>query len=190
MSKKGGVRSGAGRPAGTGRYGEPTQAVRVPQSLLPVVAGLLAGRRGDALPADAWQVHVGTPCPLPRYGHRVRAGFPSPADDHLDRALDLNELLIAHPAATFLVTVEGESMTGLGIHPGDLLVVDRAITPQSGQIVVAAVNGELTVKTLELRGSTAKLVAAHPDFPPIAISAELDLVIWGVVTGVVRTLKP
>ena len=91
------------------------------------------------------------PCalPLPLFSGKVAAGFPSPADDYIEKSLDLNELLVQKPAATFFVRAQGESMLGAGIHPNDILVVDRSIAPVPGKIVICALNGELTVKRLE-----------------------------------------
>ena len=119
----------------------------------------------------------------------ISAGFPSPADDYIDRSLDLNELLIKNPAATFFVRVAGESMTGVGIHDGDILVVDRAVEPASGKIVVAAVNGELTVKRLLRNRGSCRLVAENPAYPQMEISAESQFEVWGVVTSVIHQFE-
>lgn len=129
--------------------------------------------------------------PVPLVAGPVRAGFPSPAQDYLEGSLDLNEHLIRHPAATFIVRVEGESMTGAGIFPGDLLVVDRSVEPRDGHVVIAAVGGELTVKRLKSRAGRWTLVAEHPGYPPIALDGGVDgegSAIWGVVTSAVRRL--
>jgi DNA polymerase V len=122
----------------------------------------------------------------PLYASTVAAGFPSPADDYMEGALDLNEYLIAHPAATFMVRVEGASMTGAGILSGDLLIVDRSVESRSGHIVIAVISGELTVKRL-IKGSHGWLLKAeHPDYPPTKIGPDAECSIWGVVTGSVR----
>lgn len=126
--------------------------------------------------------------PLPLFASRVPAGFPSPADDYVDQRLDLNAHLVEHPAATFFTRVSGHSMRGAGIHDGDLLIVDRALEPQDGRIVIAAVNGELTVKRLRLRKNGAWLVPEHPDYKPLKITEGLDCVIWGVVTRVIHAV--
>lgn len=118
----------------------------------------------------------------------VAAGFPSPADDHVDRSLDLNEYLVPNPAATFFVRVEGESMTGAGISPGDLLVVDRSREPADGKIVVAVLDGEMTVKRLRKKGRRVELVPENRSFEPPPISVETDFRVWGVVTAVIRRL--
>ncbi|BAU57859.1 error-prone repair protein UmuD [Halorhodospira halochloris] len=125
-------------------------------------------------------------CPL--FLESVTAGFPSPAQDYVDRALDLNELCIDHPAATYFVRAAGESMLGAGIHPGDVLVVDRAIEAKHNDIVIAAWQGELTVKRLELRPNL-RLVAENEDYAPIAIPDPEMLEIFGVVTFVIHALR-
>jgi DNA polymerase V len=124
---------------------------------------------------------------LPLIGPRVEAGFPSPADDFIEGSLDLNEQLIDNPIATFFVRASGHSMHGAGIHDGDLLVVDRAITPVSGSIVIAVIDGGLTVKRLSKQGLKASLlpepsVADQGTYKPIEITIETDATIWGVVT--------
>ncbi|MBV5326014.1 MAG: translesion error-prone DNA polymerase V autoproteolytic subunit [Chlorobium sp.] len=123
-------------------------------------------------------------CPLFTCG--VSAGFPSPAEDHIDQQLDLNELLIQHPVATFFVRVSGESMKDAGINHGDILVVDRSLEATSGRIIIAIVNGELTVKRFVQDSSSCQLVAANPDYPPVAITDETDFSVWGVVTSVIH----
>jgi DNA polymerase V len=125
---------------------------------------------------------------FPLFAVRVPAGFPSPADDYVDQKLDLNTHLVEHPAATFFTRVSGHSMRDAGIHDGDLLIVDRALEPQDGRIVIAAVNGELTVKRLRIRKSQAWLMPEHPDYRPISITEGLDCVIWGVVTRVIHAV--
>ena len=118
----------------------------------------------------------------------VSAGFPSPADDYLDRKLDLNEHLIKNPAATFFVRVAGDSMTGTGINDDDILIVDRSLEPVSGSIVIAVINGELAVKRLLKNNNTCQLVAENPHYPPLEISEETPLEIWGVVTYAIHRL--
>jgi DNA polymerase V len=125
---------------------------------------------------------------LPLFAGKVAAGFPSPADDYVEKSLDLNELLVQKPAATFFVRAQGESMLGAGIHPNDILVVDRSIEPVPGKIVICALNGELTVKRLERDNEQWQLKAENPAYPDIPIYAELELVIWGVVTHVIHAV--
>lgn len=129
-----------------------------------------------------------TASPLPLYLSAVSAGFPSPADDHIERTLDLNEHLIRNKEATFFVRVSGRSMTGVGILDGDILVVDRSIEPMPGKIVVAAVNGELTVKTLVRKSGKVWLAAENPDYAPLEMKDGMECVIWGVVTSAIHAL--
>ncbi|MCE3000986.1 MAG: LexA family protein [Betaproteobacteria bacterium] len=127
------------------------------------------------------------PRPLPPLcAGRVAAGFPSPATDHLDRRLDLNEHLLLHPQATFFMRVKGDSMIGAGIHDGDLLIVDRSLEATSGRVVVAALDGELTVKRLRRRRGRVVLQPENPAYPEIPVSEEHSLDIWGVVAYVVH----
>jgi DNA polymerase V len=125
---------------------------------------------------------------LPLYACSVQAGFPSPADDYVEGKLDLNAHLIKHPTATFFVRAAGESMIGAGIHPGDILVVDRSLEPGHGKIVIALVEGQLTVKRLFKKGKRVALVPENEKYDPIEIAPESGLVIWGVVTSVVHAL--
>ena len=125
---------------------------------------------------------------LPLFTGKVAAGFPSPADDYVEKNLDLNELLVQKPAATFFVRAQGESMLGAGIHPNDILVVDRSLEAIPGKVVICAINGELTVKRLERVNSQWQLKAENPAYADILIHDELELVIWGVVTNVIHAL--
>ena len=118
----------------------------------------------------------------------VSAGFPSPADDYLDRRLDLNEHLIKNPAATFFVRVDGDSMTGAGINDDDMLIVDRSLEPANGNIVIAVINGELAVKRLLKKNGDCQLVAENQHYPPLDINEDTPLEIWGVVTYAIHSL--
>lgn len=129
------------------------------------------------------------PCLLPLYMVPVVAGFPSPAEDYLEGKLDLNQYLVRHPSATYYVRVSGDSMQGAGIYSGDLLVVDRSLSPQDGNIVIAVVNGELTVKRLRREDEHLLLVAENSCCPPLEISEHTDLQIWGVVTCAVHIFQ-
>lgn len=117
----------------------------------------------------------------------VRAGFPSPAEDHIEKSLDLNEFLVRHPQATFFVRVCGNSMAGAGINDKDILIVDRSLEPTHGKIVIAILDGELTVKRLHRKDGVIQLVPENPNFKPIQIKKESDLQIWGVVTNVIKS---
>jgi len=168
----GGKRAGAGRPRGSGRFGAETKPLRVPVDKIESVLRFIANKSYR----------------LPLYEHAVSAGFPSPAEDDTKENLDLNELLIKHPAATFFLRVSGSSMINAGIHHNDLLVVDRSVAPADGKVVIASVNGELTVKRLRYQGKSIALVAENDAYPPIDITEEMDLRFWGVVTNVIHAL--
>lgn len=120
----------------------------------------------------------------------VKAGFPNPAEDAKGVALDLNELVVKHPVSTFYLRVEGDSMVGAHIAHGDIVVIDKSLEPKTGDIVVAAVDGDFTLKHLRRSGGQkAWLVAANPDYPPIALHDATDAVIWGVVTYVIHKTR-
>jgi DNA polymerase V len=123
---------------------------------------------------------------LPLYAHKVPAGFPSPADDYVEGRLSLDEHLIAHKDATFFVRAKGNSMTGVGIFDGDLLVVDKSLSPHSGSIVIAVVDGDLTVKRFIQQKGTVVLQPANPRFKDIEFHEGQELQIWGVVTSTVK----
>ena len=125
---------------------------------------------------------------VPLFTSKVAAGFPSPADDYIEKTLDLNDLLIQKPAATFFVRAEGESMLGAGIHPNDILVVDRSLEAVVGKIVICALNAELTVKRLKSIGTEIVLGAENPAYTDIVVKDTIDLVIWGVVTNVIHAV--
>jgi DNA polymerase V len=112
----------------------------------------------------------------------VSAGFPSPAADHSQKRIDLNDHLIRNKEATFLFRVRGDSMTGIGIYDGDTLLVDRSLDPRHNTIVLAVLNNEFTVKRLYRRGGVVKLLSENPIYPPIQIKQGEELSIWGVVT--------
>ena len=125
---------------------------------------------------------AGTPLMLPLAGDRVCAGFPSPAEDFAVKRIDLTEILVTHPQATFLLRVSGESMKDAGIFDGDMLVVDKAIKPRHGHVVVAVVDGEFTVKYLYQRSGRVKLRPANVTFPDITPTDGQTIEVWGVVT--------
>jgi DNA polymerase V len=126
---------------------------------------------------------------LPLIFNSASAGFPSPADDYIEKTLNLNEYLIQNDTATFFMRVSGESMIGAGIFNQDVIVVDRSMQPQSGDIVVATVNNDLTVKKLLLEKGKVYLVPENPAYEKIEIQEFTDLKIWGVVTGSVKKFK-
>jgi len=134
---------------------------------------------------EIYKLDQSTNLELPFFTTRISAGFPSPTDGHIDQKLDLNSL-IKHPSDTFLVKVEGDSMINAGIQDGDILVVDKAIEPLNNKIVVANINGELTVKRLKIVGTKVYLLAENPNYKSIEINTILDFTIRGVVTFVIH----
>lgn len=137
--------------------------------------------------ATTWPAPLDAPrllLPLPTVS--IPAGFPSPADDHTVKRHDLNELLITHPLATFFWRVSGNSMIDAGIHDGAILVVNRALTPEHGSIVVAQVDADFTVKYLHRRADRVKLVPANPTYPEIRLREGQTLTIVGVVTASIK----
>jgi DNA polymerase V len=124
--------------------------------------------------------------PIPLYGHKVEAGFPSPADDYIEGRLSLDTHLIQHRDATFFVRAKGNSMVGAGIFDGDLLVVDRSLTPSSGDIVIAVLDAELTVKRFIQRDELVILKPENPDFKEIILHEGQELQVWGVVTSTIK----
>ncbi len=212
---RGGARPGAGRKKGSSVYGESTKAIRVPESMVAEVKTMLSLRQQQfkQLQSDSkntldqertlnnndyssaanistllFPAKQSKAVNIPLFNSKVAAGFPSPADDYIEKTLDLNDLLIQKPAATFFVRAEGESMLGAGIHPNDILVVDRSLEPLVGKVVICALNGELTVKRLKSIGNEIILGAENPAYSDIRVQKDIDLVIWGVVTNVIHTL--
>lgn len=124
---------------------------------------------------------------LPLFSCGVAAGFPSPAEDHIDRGLDLNEHLIPRPSSTYFARACGDSMQGVGIYNGDLLVIDRSLTAEHGDTVIASVDGELTCKIFDV--NNRQLLAANPEYPAIPLPDETDLIIEGVVSHAIHHLR-
>lgn len=186
-SDHGGFRPGAGRPAG-----EPSQRLRVPESQVPAVLAYLDAYRKPAA--------LGPPRPLSpdpslvalsAFLSRVPAGLPGPADDTLDDAVDLNTHLViaGHAADTCLIRVSGWSMIGAGIFDRDEVLVDRALKPRQGDVVVAIVNGELSIKRLGTIAGEVALLPENAHFKPIVFKEGETLEIWGVVTRCLRNLR-
>jgi DNA polymerase V len=144
-----------------------------------------------ALPWGRWVRAVARPgfgsrLAVPLAGESVPAGFPSPAEEYLEKRLDLNEHLVARPEATYFVRVSGDSMIGAGIHHGDLLVVDRSLAPKPGNVIIALVDGEFTVKRLRRTAIGLELAPENPEYDSIPLSEETDFQVWGVVLHVVH----
>lgn len=123
---------------------------------------------------------------LPLLGHRISAGFPSPAADYAEDGLDLNEYLVRNKPATFMFTVKGDSMIGASIEEGDKVIVDRSLTPRHDDIVVAVVDGEYTIKRLYQQQGRLELRPENPAYSPIVLAEGTELLVWGVVVGVAR----
>lgn len=179
---RGGSRPDSGRKK---LYGEKTTAIRVPESVIPFVQQFLLSYKRDDIPLDSLKI-IGSKMIPPLYTDSVSAGFPSPAADNIERNLDLNEHLIKHPAATFFVRASGNSMINAGIHSGDILIVDRSLSPKNNAIIIAILNNELTVKRLVYKKEGICLVAENPDYPSIDICDGMELSIWGIVTTVIH----
>ncbi|MCT4535702.1 translesion error-prone DNA polymerase V autoproteolytic subunit [Halodesulfovibrio sp.] len=117
------------------------------------------------------------------------AGFPSPADDYMEGALDLNRLLVHNAPATFFMRVKGDSMTGAGIHTDDILVVDRSVEPSHNAVVVAVLNGALTVKRLWKKDNRVALVPENPHYRAVEVTHNENFEVWGVATSVIHSLR-
>ncbi len=201
MSKRGGKRENAGRPAGQGRYGEPTKSIRVPLSQETTVRSFLeafekrkAINDSDVSNVDEMLIpHISEePTRLPLYSTKVAAGLPSPADDHVENTLDISEFMIDRKDSTFFITIKGESMIDVGLMPGDKVVVDRSKTPVIGDIVLAVVDREFTIKIYDLGANKMpRLVPANSSgtYRPIYIRPDMQFEIFGVVTGSFRRFK-
>ena len=189
-NQHGGKREGAGRKK---RFNEPVTRLRVPESCVPAIETVLKQMINQRQSNEAFQdilFPVNEPALLKRpiFSSSVPAGFPSPADDYIEGQLDLNEYFVPHPSATFYVRVTGESMTGAGILPGDILIVDRSLDAIHDSIVIAVVDNELTVKRLYRKNGRIELRPENPAYPVMQLNQEMELVIWGVVSGVTRKL--
>lgn len=123
---------------------------------------------------------------LPLFTAKISAGFPSPADDFIEKKLDLNEFLIKHPSSTFFVKVEGESMINAGIHNGDILIVDRAEELHDNKIIIAMLGGEFTVKRIKKSGKKLFLVPENPDFKAVEVTPDMEFEVWGIVNYVIH----
>jgi DNA polymerase V len=172
-----------GRP-----LGEPSMVVRLP---VPVaaLAKRLAAKSLKADDINAFiDVEARRPATVPLMVIPAVCGFPSPADDYLDRALDFNELLIEHPAATFAVRIAGDSMTGAGLFPGDIAVVDRALTAVDRSIVLALLAGEFTIKRYRTKGARTWLQPENPAYKDIELNEDSAFEVWGVIKKSIRML--
>ncbi len=135
---------------------------------------------------DFYSAIVESELELPFVSSGISAGFPSPADDFLDSGIDLNKELIKNPYSTFYGRVRGDSMKDLGIHNGDLLVIDKSLEPQNGKIAVCYIDGEFTVKTIKIEDDCCWLVPANENYKPIKVTADNNFIVWGIVINVIK----
>jgi DNA polymerase V len=193
ITNRGGKRANAGRKPGSNAYGEPTVAMRVPQSKEPVIRDFLQALQQKRAAVSLGNVAgwmeldaANSDMALPLYTTKVAAGFPSPADDHVEQRLSPNDYLVQNDDSTFFVRVKGNSMIDAGIFEDDVLVVDRSRVAQVGDIILAALDSEFTVKTLGRSKTGARLIPANKDYPVIEVGAEQSFEVWGVITGSMR----
>lgn len=191
----GGKRPGAGRKPGN-RVAEPSTVMRIPVSAAGTIKDFLAAlNRKRALQGHdnvADIVELARPAKsvtLPLYTSKVAAGFPSPADDHVEARLNPNSFLVDNEDTTFCVRVKGDSMIDAGIFDNDVLIVDRSRVAQIGDIVLAILDSEFTVKTLGRSKQGARLIPANQNYPVIEIKEGQSFEVWGVVTGSMRKFK-
>lgn len=187
---------GGGRKVGTGKFREPTIVQRIPASQAPVIKDFLVAyqRKKLAIDLDAlgeFELPAldAPPIKLPLYTSKVSAGFPSPAEEHVEKRLDPSEFLIDQKDATFFVTIQGYSMMDVGLMPNDKAVIDRSKKPKIGDIVLAVIDGEFTIKTLaRKKDGTPRLLPANSTgaYSPIEIKEGMQFEVWGVVTGSFR----
>lgn len=187
----GGRRPGAGRKPGSGPFAEPTKPVRIPVSQVDTMRAFIQQARQPATAEHPRPVSTETAISLRAFASRIPAGFPSPAADYLDDSIDLNaELIIqGHEAATFILRVKGWSTVNAGIFDGDRIVVDRALSAQQGDIVVAVLNDDLTIKHLGQIDGRPALLPDNPQFQPIVMADGDQLEVWDVVTNCLRSSK-
>ena len=184
----GGPRLGAGRKKNSGEFKEETKVIRVPISLVKTIKHSLDFYKSKLKSNTKVLIPKESPeeVLVPIFTSRVQAGYPSPADDHLEGTLDLNSHLIHNRESTFFVRAQGESMIDAGIYPGNILIVDRSISAKSGKIVIAIIDGEFTVKRLHKYRGKITLKAENPEFKDIHVNEDSELIVWGVVTSVIN----
>jgi DNA polymerase V len=190
MMSRGGFRPGAGRPVNSGSFAEKTVARRIPESLVPALDQYLNLWKLSTQTDETIQAILSvqeTPLHLPLFSSKVAAGLPDLTDEHQEY-LNLTDRLVPSPTSSFMVQVNGDSMIEAGIHHNDLLVVNRAIEPKQGHVVIASVNGEITVKRLMINEGQLILMPENPHFQPLIILETMEFHIWGVVTSVIHAL--
>ena len=185
--KRGGFRFGSGRKTGSGYFGEKTKVIRVPASRVVEIKKYIKSRYQTVSTDALMSPHLSPrKSYLNLFDYKVPAGFPSPADDHIEKALDLNEYLVTKKETTFFVKIKGDSMIDASIHDGDIVIVDRSKQAKIGSIILASVDGEFTIKILAKHLSQPRLLPANEKFKPIVINEGMQFEIWGVITGAVR----
>lgn len=131
---------------------------------------------------EIFRAEIDTELALPMADGGIKAGFPSPAQDFMDLAIDLNKELVRHPASTFYGRVKGDSMIDAGISEGDILVIDKSLDPKDGDMAVCYIDGEFTIKYIKIEKKVIWLVPANKEYQPIKVTEENDFLIWGIVT--------
>ncbi|HSI38900.1 MAG TPA: translesion error-prone DNA polymerase V autoproteolytic subunit [Methylotenera sp.] len=199
VSTHGGKRPDSGRKSGSGKFNEPTTPLRIPSSQAPVIKDFLAAYQRKKLIANLDSVKEFElpalnmlPIQLPLYSSKVSAGYPSPAEEHVNQRLDPSEFLIDQKDTTFFVTIQGYSMMDAGLLPGDKAVVDRSKLASVGNIVLAMIDSEFTIKTLSrTKEGGIRLLPANStgEYSPIEITEDMHFEVWGVVTGSFRRFK-
>ncbi|WP_274476594.1 LexA family protein [Mangrovimonas aestuarii] len=134
-----------------------------------------------------YKADVSTELELPFVANGISAGFPSPADDFLDINIDLNKHLVKNPSTTFYGRVKGDSMIDAGIHDGDLLIIDKSLEARNSKIAVCFIDGEFTVKRIKIEKDVIWLVAENQNYKPIKVTKDNELIIWGIVTTVIKS---
>lgn len=198
---RGGARPGAGRKKGSGKYNEPTKVMRLPESKIPVIKAWLEElvaeqsqpetlaaqtlpNLGDSVKVK--QANLSRHVSLPLFSNKVLAGAQAADQDNIEGLLDLNQELIKRPETTFLLKSRDDSMKKVGIYEGDILIVDRSLEPTDGKVVIALLEGELTVKRLSVKSTGKWLVPENDRYLPILVRENSNIVIWGVVTSSIR----
>jgi len=180
---RGGKREGAGRPKGQGIFGEPTKVMRIPCSRVQDVILLINSSPLTQVNSANDEVLI------PLYGGKVAAGEAAPTEDHVEEHLNLNSHLIKNPSSTFMVRATGDSMINAGIFQDDIMIVDRDLPVTNGNIVVAAIDGDLTVKRLQRKDNKLLFLPENDNYSPIDATQSENVVIWGTVTNVIHSVN-
>ena len=190
-NKRGGERPGAGRKNKSGIPGQKSIVLRIPEIDKDNVLNLLKYNKEKRVNFKNLNLlgsaeQNPTSYAIPKFATYIRAGFPSPADDYIEKTIDLNKLLIKNPISTFFLEGVGDSMIDAGIYEGDKLIVDKSIEPKHNDIVIALIDSEYTVKRLYKKNRLIKLIAANDKYQDITLKIGQELNVFGVVTSVIR----